>query len=218
MQIKADEFIKNLHKNNKKTYIIHGIGTDCGKTHTLCFMLDTLNKKSKKNFVIKPIITGFEEQNYHLSDNFKLLSSAMQKKPSIDEVISISQYVFPNPLSPDIASWKSKFEINFEKIILFCKSWQEKAQNEEANLFIETAGGICSPCSNFHTMADISKTLAITDVENILISTPYLGAISHTISALHILKFQTLIINRCEDDFLKSIKNHLPYEIEIVCI
>ena len=84
-------------------------------------------------------------------------------------------------------------------------------------IFIETAGGVCSPCSDYHTMIDISKSLVKQhNLCNILIAVPYLGAISHTISALNMLKFDVLIINKAERQFVKSIRNHLPYELHVL--
>ena len=213
-----NNLIDSLHKNNTNIYIIHGIGTDIGKTHTICRLIKTLNEKIKQNFVIKPLVSGINFDDIEKSDNFKLLAAAFGRNPSFDEVKQISRYIFTEPLSPDIASWAQGINIDFEEIILFCKEWIGCARQENKRLFIETAGGVCSPCTNTHTMADISKALLATDVENILIATQYLGAISHTISALQILKFDKLVINRNDEHFSQSIINHLPYEIDVYSI
>jgi dethiobiotin synthase len=216
MQNKIDNLTQKLHNNNNKNYIVHGIGTNCGK----CNIIKNLNAKIKNNFAIKPLLSGFYAESVQESDNFHLLYAQFGRPPSLQEIKEISAYILIEPLSPDIASWHENIEIDFKNIISFCQKWITKVQELQGNLFIETAGGVCSPSSSTHTMADISKALAGhgVNIENILVSTPYLGAISHTISALHILKFDTLIINRCDDDFLKSIINHLPYDIEIYVI
>ena len=216
MKNNIDALINSLHNKKTKTYIVHSIGTDCGKTHTVCSIVKKLNEKIKENFVIKPLVSGFDVKNFEESDNFKLLYAKLGSKPSLSETMEISRYIFINPLSPDIASWKENIEVDFNAIISFCKQWIENANNSDGKLFIETAGGVCSPCSNFHTMADISKCLASENVENILVTTPYLGAISHTISALQVLKFDILIINRSEENFVQSIQNHLPYGLQVV--
>lgn len=175
-----------------------------------------MNQKIKKNFAIKPIVTGVDFDNIIVSDNFRLLFAQLGREPTISEIQEISCYLLKEPLSPDIASWSVGLNIDFNKIIKFCKQWIARTESINGRLFIETAGGVCSPCADFHTMADISKSLCM--VENILVTTPYLGAISHTISALHILKFEKLIINRGNDAFIQSIQNHLPYSMEIYTI
>ena len=199
---------------------MYGIGTNCGKTHIVCNLVKNLNEKIKNNFAIKPLLSGFNVENFQESDNFHLLSAQFGRIPSLQEVKEISAYILTEPLSPDIASWHENIEIDFQQIISLCKNWITKVQELKGNLFIETAGGVCSPSSNTHTMADISKALMGEgiNIENILITTPYLGAISHTLSALQVLKFDKLIINRSDENFAKSIISHLPYAIEIYVI
>ena len=204
-----------LHKKLKKVNIVYGINTEVGKTYTTQAFLKEVNGKIKENFAIKPVISGLVNSEYHLSDNYKLLQALGIQNPTLQEVLVLSCYLLKEPLSPDIASWYEGINIEFHKIIDFCKEWIEKTP-QFGKIFIETAGGVCSPCSNHHTMVDISKALWEYNPYNILVTTPYLGAISHTISALNMLKFDLLIINKTEDDFVKSIKNHSPYSIDII--
>ena len=192
--------------------MVFGIGTDSGKTYITCELIQNVNLKFKKILAIKPIISGFDKKNYQLSDNFKLLNAMGIKNPSIEEVKSISKYMLQQPLSPDIASWKEGVEIDFNQVVQFC---EEMVQSSYDILFIETAGGVCSPCSNSHTMADIAVSLHKYDVCNILVVNEYLGAISHTISALKVMKFDIVIFNRASDAFMQSVINHLPYELFI---
>ncbi len=194
---------------------MYGINTEVGKTYTTQALLKETNAKIKNNFVIKPVISGFVSSEYHLSDNYKLLQASGIQKPTLQEVMTLSCYFLKEPRSPDIASWHEGINIEFHKIIDFCKEWIEKTP-EFSKIFIETAGGICSPCSNHHTMVDISKALWGYGLCNILVAMPYLGAISHTISALNMLKFDLLVVNKTETDFVKSIKNHSPYSIDIL--
>lgn len=194
---------------------MYGIGTDAGKTHTICTLQNNKLLKSKKIFTIKPIISGFDHQNYTQSDNFKLLKASGNTNPLLHEVEAISCYLLKEPLSPDIASNKENIEIDFKKIITFCEKEIQKIDSDNSLLLIETAGGVCTPASNRHTMADLSKALQQYKPCNILISTEYLGAISHTLSALYILKFDIIIFNRSSNDFIQSVKNHLPYNVEI---
>lgn len=192
--------------------MVFGIGTDSGKTYITCKCVNNVNLKFKKILAIKPIISGFNETEYHTSDNFKLLNAIGVEKPSIEEVKSLSKYIFRQPLSPDIASWREGVAIDFNQVVEFC---EERIRSSYDFLFIETAGGVCSPCSNAHTMADVSLALHKHDVCNILVVNEYLGAISHTVSSLKVMKFDVLIFNRTSEDFMKSVINHLPYELFI---
>ncbi len=196
--------------------------------------MQTLNLEFKENFAIKPIISGFDDKSFEKSDNYHLLQACGVENPTLEQVKSISQYLFHHPLSPDIAAKKANIEIDFEKVIEFCE--KSIAKIPKANLpkaklptdgkiFIETAGGICTPCSKIHTMADISSGLAFHNPCNILVVMPYLGAISHTISALKVLKFDIVIVNAKNDEasnetrqneveeFVWSLKNHLPRQV-----
>lgn len=192
-----------------------GIGTDSGKTHITCRFIKNLNLKFKNFFGIKPIISGFDAQSFQLSDNALLLSAMGVQNPSLGKTLSLSRYILSQPLSPDIASWEEGVDINFDEIITFCK---EKINDlpSDVGIFIETAGGVCSPCSNAYTMIDISRALSEYNPCNILVINEYLGAISHAISALHTMKFDVIVFNRVSKHFMLSVKNHLPYEIYIM--
>lgn len=204
MPVKSNNIKPKFHSLLKKINIIYAIGTDAGKTHITSSIISSF-KKSKEIFAIKPIITGLTAQNFEESDNFKLLQALGRQNLTFEDISKISCYCFKKPLSPDIASWSEEVEIDFEKVVNFCK--QFSMQNFR-HLFIETAGGVCSPISNFQTMKDISLALKDFSPQNILIVNEYLGAISHTVSALQCLNFQVIIFNQCSENFIKSIQNH----------
>lgn len=210
-----DEIEQELHKITKNINIVYGINTDVGKTHITISVIKKLLSNCKKIFAIKPIISGFHTNDYKNSDGYKLLQACGLENPTLEETLKLYAFHFKEPLSPDIASWKEGVEIDFEQIINFCRKNIDTLP-KDGKLFIETAGGVCSPCSNFYTMADISKNLADSNLCNILVTTPYLGSLSHTISALHILQFDVIIINKYDEDFYKSLKNHLPYKVKIL--
>ena len=212
----GEENFEDFHNILKTVNIVHGISTDVGKTHITCKLIEKANLKFKENFAIKPIISGFEEKSFEKSDNYLLLCACGVENPTLEQVKSISQYLFQHPLSPDISAKKENVEIDFQKIIFFC---EENIANvhKDGKLFIETAGGVCSPCSKTHTMADISQGLALHNPCNILVTVPYLGSISHTISALKVLKFDVVIVNKANneagEEFVWSLKNHLPRQV-----
>lgn len=208
--MKVHQILPNIHKPLKKINIIYGINTDVGKTHITQMMINSDFLKSKQIFSIKPIISGFDENDYKNSDNFKLLQRN-NNTPSLEEVKEISCYMLKAPLSPDIAAKMENINIDYNKIVSFCENYIKK----DGILFIETAGGVCSPISNYHTMADLSKSLSQHSPSNILIVSEYLGAISHTISAMHVMKFDAIIFNKSSQNFMESVISHLLYDVSL---
>jgi dethiobiotin synthase len=182
-------------------------------------LIEKTNLKFKENFAIKPIISGFDDESFEKSDNYLLLRACGVENPTLEQTRALSQYLFHHPLSPDIAAKKENVEIDFGKVIDFCETSIANIPNN-GKIFIETAGGICTPCSKTHTMADISHSLSHHNPCNILVVMPYLGALSHTISALKVLKFDVVVVNKWDEEtgeeFVWSLKNHLPYGVKIV--
>ncbi len=213
---RSEKNFEDFHNILKSVNIVHGISTNVGKTHITRQLIKKTNLKFKENFAIKPLISGFDDESFEKSDNCLLLKACGVENPNLEQVKSISQYLFSHPLSPDIAAKKENIEIDFGKVIDFCEKSIAKLPTD-GKLFIETAGGVCSPCSKTHAMADISQSLAHHNPCNILVTVPYLGSLSHTISALKVLKFDVVIINNknneeCEE-FVWSLKNHLPRQV-----
>jgi dethiobiotin synthetase len=85
----GNDINEGLHKKLKKVNIVYGINTEVGKTHTTQELLKEINGKIKKNFVIKPVISGFVSSEYHLSDNYKLLKASGVEKPTMQEILSL---------------------------------------------------------------------------------------------------------------------------------
>ena len=214
-----DDELGLLHKILKIVNVIYGISTDVGKTYITCDVIKKTNLKFKENFAIKPVISGFDENRFEYSDNYHLLQACGFENPTLQQVKSISKYLLFHPLSPDISAKKENIDIDLKKIISFCEYNIAKIK-QGSKIFIETAGGVCTPCSKIHTMVDISQGLAHHNPCNVLVTVPYLGSLSHTISALKVLKFDLVIVNKANseecEEFVWSLKNHLPYGVEIV--
>ena len=219
----SEKDFEHFHNILKTVNIVYGISTDVGKTHITCKLIEKTNLKFKENFAIKPIISGFDDKSFEKSDNYLLLRACGVENPTLEQVRALSQYLLHHPLSPDISAKKENVEIDFEKVISFCETNIGKLP-DGGKIFIETAGGVCTPCSKIHTMADISQALAHHNPCNILVTVPYLGSLSHTICALKVLKFDAVIVNKWEEEggeeFVWSLKNHLPkqvgYEVLVV--
>jgi len=184
--------------NNSETYLILGIGTDIGKT----FVIEKLLQKYPHAKAIKPIATGFSVEDL-TSDTMKILKALQNNNYDFEREKNhfkinlaqenyfqlISPFVFAKPTSPNLVA-----DISYSKLLDFCFSQINFAKKNNFNLFIESAGGVMTPINNQKTFLDLAKDLK---VKIILVSSNYLGAISHTLTAI-----ESLIKNNQTIDFL----------------
>jgi len=185
---------------------ITATGTDIGKTYITCQIARYLNDTKQNYQVLKPIISGFEGNK---TDTHKLANISGQT------IAQTSLYKLKAALSPDVAAKQEGVEINYNKIIDFCKP--------KANQYniVEGVGGVYVPIDGEHTILDLIKDL---NYKTILIVGNYLGSISHTLSAYNNLKAvnitPVIIINETNtnppcstDEMMESIKNHVGCDV-----
>ena len=165
----------------EKSYIVLAVGTDIGKT----FLVENLCKKNSKYNAIKPIITGFINDNN--SDSAKILN-ALNIKINKTNLDKISPWRFKKALSPNFVSNISKNEI-----IDFCLKNIKKSQENQQTLLIEGAGGVMTPINKNFTFLDLAEDLQL---PILLVTSNYLGAISHTLCCLEAIKNKNLKISK----------------------
>ncbi len=164
-----------------QAYIVLGVGTDIGKT----FLVENLCKKNSKYHAIKPVITGFKKDGN--SDSERILKALKIKinKSSLD---AISPWRFKKPISPNFLG-----KICENEVTKFCIKNIEKSQKNQKILLIESAGGVMTPINNNFTFLDLAKNL---NLPILLVTSNYLGAISHTLCSLEAIKSKNLIISK----------------------
>ena len=113
------------------------------------------------------------------------------------EVASIAPWRFRAPLSPDMAAAREGRSIDFDKLIDFSRA---AVKASTGMLFIEGVGGIMVPLQDKRTVLDWMAALNIT---LILVVGGYLGAISHTLTALDViaqrkLKVAAIVVSESE--------------------
>jgi len=182
--------------DKEKSFIVLAIGTDIGKT----FLVENLCKKNSKYTAIKPVITGFNKDG--TSDSEKILNALNLKinKNNLDE---ISPWRFKKPISPNFIT-----QISQDKIIEFCKKNIEKSKKKNQILLIESAGGVMTPINDNFTFLDLASVLKL---PILLVTSNYLGAISHTLCCLESiknknLKISKIIVNEHQKMPIKTIK------------
>ena len=164
-----------------KSYIVLGVGTDIGKT----FLVENLCQNNSKYYAIKPVITGFN--NDGKSDSEKILN-ALKIKINSSSLDKISPYRFKKPISPNFLG-----NICENEIIKFCINNIENCQKNQKILLIESAGGVMTPINNNFTFLDLAKSL---NLPILLVTSNYLGAISHTLCCLEAIKNKNLKISK----------------------
>lgn len=187
-------------------FFITATGTDIGKTFALEKICQKLIADGKKVAAIKPIISGFDDNDLN-SDSAKILKIFGQDltKNNLDK---ISPYRFSAPLSPNIAAALEHKNIDFSELIKFCQDKIFEAQKNNSYLFIEGAGGVMTPVNDYKTFVDLISELKI---PAILVTGNYLGTISHTLSAIKALQAHQIqiakIIFNCKDGKIGAAEN-----------
>ena len=181
-----------------KVNIINGINTNVGKTFFCYSNIKSGYENSKKINYIKPVLSGFDFKNLAEND-IGLILKAQGLEPSLQNIQKLTVYLLKAPTSPDIAARIEGITLDYNKIFKFCCTEIENSLVEGREIIIETAGGLCSPLTDTKTMLDLTK--ALTDkygklVKNFLISSNYLGGISHTLSACKLFEFDEIIFNK----------------------
>ncbi len=165
----------------KKIYLILGIGTDIGKT----FLVENLLRFGE-GLAIKPIASGCRDDDKN-SDPAKILK-ALGLKNSKANLDSIAPWRFKKAVSPHLAG-----KINFAEVVKFCCEKISQAKKEKKFLFIESAGGVMTPISDKKTFLDLAAELKI---PVLLVSSNYLGSISHTLCAIEALRAKKVVIEK----------------------
>jgi len=157
---------------------ITATGTEIGKTYLTCRLVE----QAKGRLVaLKPIISGFDADNIEASDSGQLLK-AMGRAQTLEEVKKISAWRFAAALSPNMAAAREGSHLIIEDIVAFCHKASEQAA--PAIALIESVGGVMVPLNTSHTTLDWQVALG---APSLLIAGTYLGALSHSLTALSVL-------------------------------
>lgn len=190
-------------------YFVTATGTDIGKTFVTAGLIRYLRGLGQPINALKPIVSGYDSSVVETSDPAVLLK-ALGRQVSADEVATIAPWRFRAPLSPDTAAAREGRSIDFDELIAFSRSAIDASTGM---LFIEGVGGIMVPLDARRTVLD---WMAALEIPLILVVGGYLGAISHTLTALDVLaqrklKIAAIVVSESErgtvelDDTVASI-------------
>ena len=154
-------------------------GTEIGKTFVTAGLIRHFRQTGRAVAAIKPIVSGFDPNSAAGSDPGVLLH-AIGRPTTPEEIARISPWRFAAGVAPDLAARREGRSIDFPALVAFC----QKAMAGNDMLLIEGVGGVMVPLDDRHTVIDWISALR---VPVIVIAGSYLGTISHTLTALHVL-------------------------------
>jgi dethiobiotin synthetase len=166
-------------------HFVTATGTDIGKTFVSCGLISHLRQEGRTVEAIKPVVTGFDPAAAAASDPAMLLAAL--GRPQAD-IPAISPWRFEAPLSPDLAARREGRAIDFAQLVDFCQTAMGSAKDA---LLVEGIGGIMVPLDDRNTVLDWMLALRL---PLILVTGSYLGALSHTLSAVDVLRGRDLRI------------------------
>ena len=160
------------------TLFVTGSGTGVGKTLVTQLIVTALRQRGRRVHALKPIVSGFDASAPEESDTAQLLDALGMTldAPNLD---AVSPWRFAEPLSPDMAARREGRTIPFDELVAFCAR-----QAADTTTVIEGVGGVMVPLDESHTVIDWIAAVASPTV---LVTGSYLGAISHTLTALETL-------------------------------
>jgi dethiobiotin synthetase len=168
-------------------YFVTSTGTDVGKTFVTAGLIRTLRMSKQSVAALKPVVSGYDSSVVETSDPAVLLA-ALGRPVAADEVERMAPWRFRAPVSPDLAAAREGRAIDFDELVAFSRAAIEATQGI---LFIEGVGGIMVPLDAHRTVLDWMAALGI---PLLLVVGGYLGTISHTLTALDVLRQRRLNI------------------------
>ena len=161
-------------------YFVTATGTDIGKTFVTAGLIRHLRAQGRPVAALKPIVSGYDDATAAVSDPGMLLT-ALGEAVTPQAVARLSPWRFAAPLSPDMAAAREGRRIDFAALVEFCRG---AALESGGTLFIEGVGGVMVPLDDTHTVLDWMVALGL---PLILVTGSYLGALSHTLTALRVI-------------------------------
>jgi dethiobiotin synthetase len=195
----------------KESYFITATGTDLGKTWLTAGIIAACRARGRPVRALKPVMSGFDPANLAANDAGVLLEKVGAGGTAVE---GISPWRFAAPLSPDLAAAKEGSRIDFAELLAWCRA---EIEANPGLLLIEGIGGVMVPLDAGHTVRD---WIAALEIPTLLVTGTYLGALSHTLTALVALKAvdvvpAAIVVNESNDstvsidDTLASLQPHV---------
>jgi dethiobiotin synthetase len=165
-----------------RVVFVAGAHTEIGKTHAACGLLRAAREVGWSADALKPVVSGFDALDWNESDPGRLLA-AMGRDRSLPELDRLSPWRLAAPLAPPMAAKLESRALPIGPVIEFCRGRIETSPAEL--MVVEGVGGLMSPIADGATSLDLLEAL---DASSVLVGGAYLGAVSHTLTALEVMR------------------------------
>lgn len=192
-------------------FFITGVDTDIGKTYVSAYLCLKYKKEGKTVGYFKPFQSGAikKEDELIAPDVYELQKKGIESKYS---------YLLEGEVSPYLASIKAGVNFDIKKVK---KDIEEFSLNKDA-VIIEGAGGLLCPIKEKYTFLDFIKEInSKDDIKTIIVTTPDLGRINHTLMTIQCAKnenmeIEGIIINKMPKNPTESQKSFMD-ELKAFC-
>lgn len=170
-----------------KNFFITASGTEVGKTLVTTALCWQLRQRGIKVTALKPIVTGFKDDDENSDPAQILRSCGLHPTPAVMKTIAPWQY--EAPLAPHMAARDVSQIPERDDVVAFCQSHTGMGSNI---VLVEGFGGVMAPLNHSHTLRDVMEVLGW---PVILVGGNYLGAISHTLAAYEALRIKDIDVH-----------------------
>ncbi|MDP3735737.1 MAG: dethiobiotin synthase, partial [Hyphomonadaceae bacterium] len=166
---------------------VTAIGTDCGKTHVSAALVRELAAQKRAPLALKPLMSGYSPSALETSDAGRLLA-ASGKPVTPETVADVCWKSFTEWAAPNVAARNAGVALNYSAMLDFTRT---RLARHDGPALVEGAGGVMSPLTDMHTNLDLMSDLGL---PVLLMASNYLGAVSHTLTALEVLRQRELTV------------------------
>ncbi|PZQ65372.1 MAG: dethiobiotin synthase [Phenylobacterium zucineum] len=161
---------------------VAGAHTEIGKTHVACGLLRAARAEGLRVDALKPVVSGFDPADWSGSDPCRLLQ-AIGAGLTEASLVGISPWRFDAALAPPMAADLEGRRLDLAEVVAWCR---RRATDGSSDLLLtEGVGGLMSPLTHGATSLDLLEALGAPAV---LVGGTYLGAVSHTLTALEVMR------------------------------
>jgi dethiobiotin synthetase len=168
-----------------KAFFVAGTGTDLGKTHVGCALLEAARKRGLRVEAFKPVVSGFDPAEPETSDPARLAAALGRPNAWAD----VSPRRYRAPLAPNLAARMEGDTLRMSDLVADCRIWLADRAADLA--LVEGAGGVMSPMTDDATNLDLMVALAL---PVLLVAGSYLGTASHLLTALEVVRARGLTV------------------------
>jgi dethiobiotin synthetase len=166
----------------RRAVFVAGGHTDVGKTFVACALIREARAQGLAVEALKPVASGFDPADWGDSDPGRLLA-ALGCEATPDALDRITPWRFAAPLAPPMAARLEGRTLPPAPLADLCA---RRVAASAADLFVlEGVGGLMSPLADGATGLDLMTALGL---PVLLVGGSYLGAMSHTLTALEVLR------------------------------